>query len=180
MVSLILSFLSSAGFGSVIGAIGGLFNRHFDLKLKDRELEAQKVRNAHDLLMRDKDMEAMRLEWEHKEQIISIEQAGVAESRAYDALIASYGNDKATYGIKSVDVVRGLTRPGLTLLLGGMALLVNAVLLRLLWDYWAVIPMDERLKITILALEWLFFQAGTVIGWWFGARSAFPVSSRGR
>lgn len=175
MVSLILSFLSSAGFGSVIGAVGGLANRYFDLRLKDKELAAQKVKNEHELLMRDKDMQSMQLEWEHKEQIISIEQAGQVDQRAYDALIASYGNDRATYGIRGVDIVRGLTRPGLTILLGGMALVVNGVLLRLLWNYWDAIPMPERLKITIMALEWLFFQAGTVIGWWFGARSTVPV-----
>lgn len=180
MVSLIASILSSAGFGSLIGAAGGLFNRYFDLRLKDKELEAQKVKNAHDLAMRDKDMAAMSLEWEHREQIVSIESAGRVEERAYDAMVASYQNDRASYGGGAVDIVRGLTRPVLTALLTVGALVVNGILIFLLTRYWSDVPISDRLKLIFMALEWLLFQAGTVIGWWFGSRPSTQWNRSGR
>lgn len=180
MVSVIASLLSSAGFGSIIGTLGGLFNRWLDLRQKDKELEAQKVKNAHDLAMRDKDREEMALEWQHREQIVSIETAGRVDEKAYDAMIASYANDKATYGIRFVDMVRGLTRPVLTSVLTLGALAVNGILIYLLTEYWHDVPIEDRLKLIFMALEWLLFQAGTVIGWWFGVSAKFAWQGRGR
>ena len=52
---------------------------------------------------------------------IKTDQAG------YDALTASYGNDKATYGIAWVDGIRGVVRPILTLLFFTMSCIVFGI-----------------------------------------------------
>jgi hypothetical protein len=66
--------------------------------------------------------------------------------------------------------VRGMVRPVLTGALVGVALYVNYVLLQLLKETWPSLTQAEKLKLALLALEWLFFQAGACIGFWFGSR----------
>ena len=114
MLSVLAGILGSSGFGSLIGWLGGAANRWIDLKNRDKDIEVLKLNHEHDLAKLDKEREFMLAEYQQRTQIATIEGEAKVEAAGYDALTASYGNDKATYGNAWVDGVRGVVRPILT------------------------------------------------------------------
>lgn len=170
MIAGLISLLSSSALGVILGHLFGWLNRREDARIKLFELEHQAKRWAHELLLRDKDRELMQAEFAARAQIASIEVEGEIAHAEAEALAAAHAADKATYGGGLVDVVRGFVRPVLTGLLVVGALYVNFILLRLLTETWPTLTQGEKLKLMLLALEWLFFQAGSAIGFWFGSR----------
>ena len=165
MLAILTSILGSTGFGALLGALGGVANRFIDIKLKTMELEAQKVRNQHELDMRDKDLAQVQAEWDSREKIATIEGEAKSSEAAYGALAASYGADKTTYGIKAIDGVRGLIRPLITLLFTGYTMYLITVL-----NYYA--PKSVITPALFAdAVAWVFFETSVVVGWWFGARA---------
>lgn len=166
----LISLLTSSGMGVLFGHLFGWLNRREDARTRGFELQHEKDKWAHELLLRDKDRELLQAEFAAKAQIASIEVEGkIAEADAV-ALAAAHAADKAAYGNGKVDALRGMVRPILTGLLVGVALYVNLVLLGLLKEAWPTLIPADRLKLTLLAMEWLFFQAGAAIGFWFGSR----------
>lgn len=164
------SLLSSSAVGVLFGHLFGWLNRREDARQKRFELEHDERRWEHELKLRDKDRELLQAEYTARAQIASIEVEGKIAQADADALGAAHAADKATYGNVFIDGVRGLVRPVLTGALVGMALYVNYMLLALLREAWPTLTPADRLKLTLLALEWLFFQAGAAIGFWFGSR----------
>lgn len=164
MLSILTSILGSTGFGALLGAVGGVANRFVDIKLKSMELEAQKVRNEHELALRDKDLEHVKVEWESRERVASIEGETARDVAGYEAITASYTADKATYKIKLVDGIRGAIRPLITLLFAGFTLyLISTMTYQSPATHITAALYAE-------AVAWVFFQASVVIGWWFGNR----------
>lgn len=165
MLATLTSILGSTGFGALLGGLGGVANRFIDIKLKSMELEAQKVRNQHELDMRDKDLAQVQAEWDSREKIATIEGEAKASDAAYGAMAASYGADKASYGIKGVDGLRGVIRPLITLLFTGYTMYLVTML-----NYYAP---RAAITPTLFAdtVAWVFFETSVVVGWWFGARA---------
>lgn len=174
----LVSLLSSSAVGVLFGHLFGWLNRREDARTRQFELAHEEKRWAHDLLMRDKDREMLQEEIKGRAQIASIEAEGTIAQADATALKAAQDADRATYGGGKVDAVRGLVRPILTAALVGVALYVNFVLLSLLQDVWPTLDTGDRLKLSFMALEWLFFQAGACIGFWFGSRGQ-PRVKRG-
>lgn len=170
MIAGLISLLSSSGLGVILGHLFGWLNRREDARMKLFELEHQAKRWAHELLLRDKDREHLQAEIQGRAQIATIEVEGKIAQAEADALRAAHDADRAAYGGGVVDVVRGFVRPVLTAMLVGVALYVNYMLLELLEQAWPTLDKGEKLKLAFLALEWLFFQAGACIGFWFGSR----------
>lgn len=176
MLSAVLGVLGSSGFGALVGWVGGLLNRLVDYQTKKLDLEARKLDHLHELNLRDKDMEQLKVEAERSVRVATIEGQASTEQAAYAALAQSYKADKATYGITWVDAVRGVVRPLLTVVLAGAALYVNYVALELLDKAWPSLSASEQLKFSMLAVEWVLFQGSVCIGWWFANRpGAAPV-----
>lgn len=174
MLSILTTILGSTGFGALLGAIGGVANRFIDIKLKSMELEALKVRNQHELDMRDKDLAQVRAEWNAREKIATIEGEAKESEAAYDALAVSYRADKSTYGIGFVDGVRGVIRPMITLLFTGYTIYLVSML-----TYYVPTKAITAALYTD-AIGWVFFQTSVVVGWWFGNRggAAPRITSR--
>lgn len=164
MLTIILAILKSSGFGSLIGWVGGAINRFIDLKSK-------KMDHAHELDMRKEDRETMRLEWESRTKVASIEGEAKVEAKAFDTMAASYLNDKAAYGGGRVDVVRGLVRPVATIVFTTAAIIQTGFIF---WVAFFVLDMDftQQQIYTLLeyAILWIFFQAGVCLGWYFANR----------
>ena len=166
----LVSLLSSSAVGVLFGHLFGWLNRREDARQKRFELEHMERGWAHELLLRDKDREMLQAEIAGRAQVASIEVEGEIAKADAGALAAAHAADRASYGNKIVDGIRGLVRPVLTAVLVGMALYVNYVLLMLLREAWPTLNPEDRLNLTLIALEWLFFQAGAAIGFWFGSR----------
>lgn len=177
----VASLFGTSGFGALMGWLGGLANRWFDLKSKSMDMEILKIKNEQELLIRDKDLEQIKFEWESRSKVAQIEgeakvaeaakvAEGAIESAAYAALSASYSNDKATYGIMFIDGVRGLIRPLITLIFTGIAIYINAEIMYLLTDTWATLSQVDKVKLVFTVVDWMLFQTSVVVGWWFANR----------
>lgn len=166
MLDIIAAVFGSTGFGALIGGIGGLANRYLDLKVKALELADKKDQRTHELMVLDRELQG-------KVEISSIEGQAKVESAAYDAMAASYGADKATYGIRFVDGVRGLMRP-----------LITAIFLAIVCyaQYRIWLLVGDTLDLTgaqaFEVIQWTLFEASVVIGWWFASRPPAPVGRR--
>lgn len=181
MLETLAGFLSTSGAGALLGWVGGLANRYMDFKTKKLDIEIKKLDHAHELNLRDKDYQALQLEIDGKVEVAHIEGSARVEESANKALAESYGNDRATYGIKFVDAIRGLLRPGITVYFCLIVGFVNYKVWQILSaSTGAVLTQDQVYSI----IEWTLFEAAVVIGWWFANRPgsspirANPVSKR--
>lgn len=177
MLSIILGILGSGGFGSIVGLVGGFLNRKQDLAVKKLELETRKVDREYELARLDKEREYMTSEYGMKLRIadkeVEAEKAkadAAVEVAGYGAMTESYKFAAPTPEDGLVDKISKVVRPLLTIaffiftgvIFYQVQLLVNAL---------AVAPTPEQvLKLYIMLIEWVLFQAGVCIGWWYAMR----------
>jgi hypothetical protein len=154
-----LGTILSGPVGAIFGALGALGGKYLDLKL-------QKQANDHALAMRDKDMAQVRVENELKVDITKMDADSKIQLKDFDTMVASYVQDKASYGDsffgRIVDGARGTIRPLITFL---AMLLVGYMTMKVL-RMGDPLSTSERMDI----LRESLFLSGTAITWWFGAR----------
>lgn len=161
MLSTILAILSNSSIGSIIGWVGGLLNRKIDL-------EAKKFDHQHELLLRDKDLEQTKVELEGK---IAVEDRQI-EQTAYGAMAEGFKEQATLIGGKYswTDAVSKLIRPVTTILFLFFSFFISVYILYTAFNAGiSFSPEDWKLWATKI-LEWIFFQSGVVIGWWFANR----------
>lgn len=149
-----LGTLLSGPIGALVGAGGTIVGRILDYK------DAGNKR-AHELAMRDKDAEILKVELANRSEIAKVEADQAIALREFDATAASIAADRATYGGGWVDQVRGMVRPVITALAMG---LITYLTIRALWG--ATLSGDDRMEIVRVSQ----FLAGVAITWWFGDR----------
>ncbi len=164
MLTAILSFFGSSAMGSLIGWLGGAFNRWIDLKGKtlDYQFQLDKAKADKEYMLEEA---KVALEREKEVTNREIEVAG------YAAMSSSYDADKETYGGGFVDAVRGLLRPLLTLCF----FVLNVGLVVWVADMVQVkeVPFsnEQLFDLAMKVIAWSMFQGGVCIGWWFANRS---------
>lgn len=162
MLTFLLSLLSSSGFGSFLGLTGGLLNRWADYKFRQQDKEFE-------LLKMDKDLEYMKAEHEHRLKVATVEVEGAVEQEAYKALTASYDFAVPTQEDGWIDDVSKLVRPLLTILFFIFSAYVF-YRINLLISAKEERTSQEVLQLWKQCIEWILFQAGVSIGWWFANR----------
>lgn len=157
-----LDLLTGSLGGSLVGAIGAAFNKWHEtktkLKLKELEIERDKMLNAHEL------------------QVMQSESEAATKQLEYKALGTSMESDRATYATDSdsgwlvfVDVVRGLVRPTLTATL----LVYCMIMLLYLTNHYTVEFTDEQVyDLVHMIVHNLVVCSGVALTWWFGSRSS--------
>jgi hypothetical protein len=160
IISAILSLLSSGAVGSIVGLIGGYVNRKLDIesKAKDHEFDLAKM---------DKDLEFMKAEYEQKTKVATIEGEAAENVAGYNAMAASYSYAPVT-GDSITDRFSKLIRPLLTLAFFFFTIFIFYQVSMLVDQ----IPLTqvEVAKVYIALIEWVLFQAGVSIGWWYAMR----------
>jgi len=173
MIPLILSVLTSSGFGAITGLVGSFLTkneeRKSDKQKLDHDLEMAKIRKEeaqlefnHELAMADKQIERAQTEG----QI----QTDIAEVSAF---AKSLDEQKKTYGIKWVDAIRGIMRPLITFYLLGIATFVVV-------EIWGLsgglnqIPGEEISSMFKDVISNIMFLVTTAVTWWFGSRPSQP------
>ena len=170
MLEVILGIFGSAGFGSIAGLVGGYFNRKLDLQVKKIDLEDHNAQREHELKQRDKDLEIMKVESANKIQVATIEGDALVEAKGYDAMAESYKFAVPTPADGLVDKFSKLVRPVVTLLFLVFTFIVYREVQHLM-DALSIAPTPEQvLKVYIMIIEWVLFQAGVCTGWWFAMR----------
>lgn len=170
MLEIILGIFGSGGFGSIVGVIGGYFNRKLDIEAKRIDLEDHKEQRAHDLLKQEADRKYMESEYAQKIQVSTIEAEKAVEVAGYGAMAESYKFAATTSKDGWVDTFSKAVRPIITL-----CFLLGSIII--FWELQKAVDAlqssmhpKEILKLYILVIEWILFQAGICIGWWFAMR----------
>lgn len=174
MLSAILGILGSGGFGSMVGLAGGYFNRKLDL-------EAKKVDHNYELAVRDKDREYMVAEYGQRLLVADKENLGkqiVAEGEVevagYAAMAKSYDFAVPTSADGWVDKASKVVRPVLTLAFFLFTCLIFWKVSVAVQQLSQPLPPDKLLELWIMVIQWVLFQAGVCIGWWFAMRPGKP------
>lgn len=164
----VLETILAAGGGSITGAVSGVATAYFQMKLQEAQVP---------LHMKELDVEVeLAKQARRTESDRQMEETRREEIRAdRDITVAAQQNDRATYGIMLVDLIRGLLRP----LVAGWCIYLLSDLTLILWDiqdhdlnteYWREIFKH-------LILTWTYLTT-TVVTFYFGARGGRPPRAR--
>jgi hypothetical protein len=159
MLELLVSLISGGATG-IAGVALSAFVEHYK----------QKQKNEHELLILSKEQENMKLEIANGERLAVIESEKNMAIAADNLMAQSIAADKATYStdvsgskwafmLILVDVVRGLTRPGLTFLL-----VLSTVLMYFFPPAATLTETQMKIAATVL-----YITTAAVL-WWFGSR----------
>lgn len=176
-----LEILLGAG-GGLIGVVGGLVKQWLDSKQAKVDLaskiELTKLENEHEIAMADKHLEATKFESQNNLAIANLNMLGEVEKASVAAQVASYEHDKATYSVGSdndklisIDVLRGKTRPYVTIF--------NTIALFALTT-WAIYLTDVKTfsdNYAELLIRSFIVNANLSVGWWFAASPSRKVET---
>lgn len=156
---MILELLSSSAVGTALGGLFSWLNR-----VEERKTLAEK--QAH-----ERDMLGLQAEAAMAQSKAALDQTRVAgELRAFQSSVET-GRERS--GIRWVDAVISLMRPGLTLLLFGLTVWLAIRLSRQV-DGIEGIPTTDAVELWRHLVYELVFLASTAMAWWFGARGSSP------
>jgi hypothetical protein len=183
----IIELLTSVLGGGMTGLLGGVANRYFDWLAEKEKVKLQEMTFKHEYAIAEKEAE--------KAVILAKEQREQKETEAsYAALTESYKTDKATFFSESwmavmgartkaivgfmfamVDLVRGLTRPGLTLYLCIVStwmtykiyVIFDALTPKITADTASLGQLVGTANTIIIAILYL---TTTAVSWWFASR----------
>jgi len=155
-----LDLLTSILTGGATGLLGTLVSFGTDY------LQARQ-RHAQEMDLRRMDLDIVKAEGASAERVAAIEAESERDQAAWSSLEASYREASRRWSrgdskwLVFVDVVRGLTRPGLTFLFVG---LVGVIYFTLGGSDMEILDIRPRIIDTVLYL------ATACVLWWFGAR----------
>lgn len=181
MGTLIAGVLGSIFAGGATGLMGVVLQRLFDWMKVKQDLALQKLKNEHELAMRDKDAAIMQQEWQGRLKVAETEgdtAKDVAASQAFGASLLReperYSNAQTLtvnqqWIMVLLDAARGVIRPMLTVYL--------CVLTSYIW--WEVkqklavedLDAEQVLSIWMMVIQTILYLTTTVVLWWFGTRS---------
>lgn len=183
MIAAILSLLGSSAVGSILGGIFAFMNRKADIEAKRIDLEHERNRWAHDLAVKDKDLEYARTEAQGRKDVAIVEGEAVIEAARFEAISASQAADKVTADeLKAAGKMRWLLvlgvamnrwiRPIATVILASAAIYVNLLFVGKLVEVWPTLDEGKQYDAAMQAFAWITGQAGAVLGYWFVSRGS--------
>jgi len=190
------TLLMSIFSGGATGLLGVIFQRYFDMKAKQQELEVVKMNLQNSLDLKRLDIEQAGQEWKFRTEIAGKEAAAKIDvatqdrfAREVDAdsnlLQASFAADRASFltadvlksggrlvrwAMAFVDFVRGLIRPGLTIYLVVLAHLMYNDSHKMLVERGSQLTTTELQALSLQIVGTLLYLATTAVVWWFGTR----------
>jgi hypothetical protein len=170
MLEIILGIFSSSGVGSIVGLVGGYFNRKLDLQAKEMDIADKANERAHEINKLNAEKEYMLQEAAAKLQVATVEGDAKVEAAGYDAMAASYGFAATTSADGVVDKFSKIVRPLLTLFLFFFSIYVFYRINELVNQLGAPPDPQQVVKIWMQTIEWVLFQTGVCVGWWFAMR----------
>ena len=183
MISAILSLLGSSAVGSILGGVFAFLNRKADLQAKALDQAHEKDRWAHDLTVKDKDLEYARIEATGRKDVAIVEGEATIEASRFAAIAATQEADRVTAEeMKAAGKLRWLlvlasafnkwVRPIATVVLAGAAIYVNLLMVGKLVEVWPTLSAEHQYDSAMQAFAWITGQAGAVLGYWFVSRGS--------
>jgi len=182
MFEIIGTLFTSIVSGGATGLFGVAIQRYFDLKNKSIELEFEVKKFGHEIDMKNIDLQIMQKESEAKVQVAEVNaQAAesVADAQAFAASFKepqSFGQDHSVtknqgWAIITLELIRGLVRPGLTIYLIVLTTLVYFHAETFLRSEGVVMDVSHAMKLTELVVGTILYLTTTCVLWWFGTRN---------
>jgi hypothetical protein len=163
----ILSFLGSAVFRWVLEKVFSIVERKQD---HAQEVELRTLQEKIDSTAHVRNLELMERQAALKVQLQEVQHRGAMDERDADAFVESIRNAKPT-GNKAIDAWNGAIRPF-------VASVCVIAWLAMVWTFApdALRGMDTVAKVAlgVTMIEFSLSLIGSVLGWYFGARSLMP------
>lgn len=181
MIAAILSILGSSAVGSVLGGIFAFLNKKTDLDVRKLELEHEVQKWAHDLAIRDKDLDMAKQEAQGRKDVAIVEGDAATETARFAAIAVSQQADKISadelraagkykWMLVVGSAMKAWIRPVATVVLVGAAVYLNSVLLSKFVEGWGALTRDQQYDAAMQAFAWITGQASAVLGYWFVSR----------
>lgn len=183
MITGILSILGSSAFGSLLGGMFAWLNRKGDIEAKRLDLAHEAAKWAHDLLVKDKDLEYAKIEASSRKDVAIAEGEAVMQAARFNAIAAAQEADRITADeLKAAGKWRWLLvwattfnkliRPLATVLLTGAAIYINFLFVGKLVEVWPNLDKVQQYDAAMQAFAWITGQAGACLGYWFVSRGS--------
>lgn len=176
-MSWLFTILSSGGFGALLGLVGSYLTRQ-------QEQQKQKVEHAHELKMRELDLQSMELENKHRLELLDknidltkVEYSGKEDVTYASAFVESQKNADEHSSIKLVEIAKSMMRPVITVFLLVASTLVICQLAYIINGF-ETFDKAEVLDIFKTAILELIFITSTCVTWWFGSRPSNILRKR--
>jgi|TARA_R110000824_G_scaffold167291_4_gene344229 hypothetical protein len=177
----VLSVITTLASGGVTGLLGGFLSKGMEVWKQKEDRKSQADRLLHEQTMRKIDGDIMLQEWKQRADVARIEGEAEVDVSDSQAFAASFKMEPKKYssGVKagpitgamliSLDFIRGMVRPGLTLYLCGITTLIwfeiSAV------QALADVTPDQAFDLQELMVTSILYLTTTCVLWWFGTRA---------
>lgn len=191
MIEILSMLLGSSALGTLIGGVFAHLNRKSDVEAKKVDREAAKDRYEYDIRLRDKDIEQVKAEAAGRREVAIVEGEASMESARLAAIAASQQADRVSadelreagwwrWLLVMGSAMRTWVRPVATVALTTMALYLSVLLIERLLEptTWATLPISDKLSLGLAALNWVFAQCGSALGYWFVSRGSGKFAAR--
>lgn len=183
MIAALISLLGSSAVGTILGGIFAFLNKKSDLEVKKLDLDHEKAKWGHELLLRNKDIELATAEAQGRKEVAIIEGDSQVEAARMQAIAVVQESDKISADeIKAAGklgwlyviaaVFNKLIRPVATVILTYAAISLNWVIFGRLTENWAMLTDVQQFEISMQALAWVTGQGSAVISYWFVSRGS--------
>lgn len=184
------AIFGSGGFGTLIGGATGLFNKWLDQRNRQMEMTHEQARWAHDLLVKDKDIEYAKAEAAGRRDVAIVEGTATIEAEAYKAMASAYASDRVsdaawegTRGwqrgvLVMLEALNKSVRPIVTYAFLVSVLYMNWRVVHYLGDHWMLFDAVQKTTIAQQVIGWTLLQAGAAFGYWFVMRPT-PAALKG-
>jgi hypothetical protein len=179
MLEILSAVFGSSAVGSLIGGLFALMNRKTDLEAKriDNQLERDRMANA--LAIRGADLDIAKAEAAGRSDVAMIEGDAQVESARFSAVAAAHEADRLgadeikaagwwSWLLVLVESLRRAIRPVATIALTACALTISITLVMQLQA--AQLGVEQTIDLGKMAINWVFFQAGGTVSYWFVMR----------
>jgi hypothetical protein len=183
MLGAILSILGSSAFGSILGGVFAFLNRKADIEAKRLDLAHEVQSWAHQLSVREKDIEHAKIEAQGRKEVAIVEGESMMEAARFGAIAQAQAADNVTAEeLKAAGKMRWLLvlasafnrfiRPMATVILATAAISVNLLLMHKLAESWPTLTQAQQYDAAMQAFAWITGQASAALGYWFVARGS--------
>ena len=169
--------------GSGLGLLGAWVKGKQDLEVKKLDLDDADKSRAHELLLRDKDIEVAKAEAQGRKEVAIIEGEAQTETARFTAIAEIDKAEQVTadeikaagwwgWLLVMVDAMRKSVRPVLTYALVGSSLWLNAEVLGYFLRDWASLTQGQKFDAGMQSFAWVTTQASSIITYWFMTRKS--------
>ena len=180
MLGILGSFITSGVLGGLTGVLGNWLQQRANAKMKKLEIEADVVRMAHELKIKEADLAIMGKEWAGRQGVAIAEASGAEAVAELKAFTNSYnigpqyskGIEPSTgqaWALVALDLFRGSIRPGLTVFLIAMTAKIYFQAQTLMVA--PLITQELASDIVIKVISTILYLTTSSFMWWFGSRN---------